>query len=82
MNITLDSLIRHTNVLMIQINNNVLLNSADVINQLRDVELSYYSVNNGGVQTTIIFNNLYASQTEAQFQMFTTLFITIILVVS
>ena len=79
---TLDNVKANTDVLSVLINNNYLVNNADRINQLRNVELAYYSVSYDSVSTMMIFDNLAVSQAEARFSMYTTLFITIILVVS
>ena len=57
------------------------MNDEDRIDQLRRVELAYYSSSYDGVSTFMIFDNLLVSQAQARFSMYTTLFITFILVV-
>jgi hypothetical protein len=80
--LTLDSVETNTPALSVQINGNYLLNYQDRINELRKVEMAYYSSEYDNVQTSMIFDNLSRSQAEARFSMYTTLFITFLLVVS
>ena len=80
--LTLDNVEANTPVLSIQINGNYLLNYQERIDELRKVEMAYYSSEYQNVQTSMIFDNLVKSQEEARFSMYTTLFITFLLVVS
>ena len=80
--LTLDNIVANTKVLSVQINDVSYISDAYRISELRPVERALYRASSNGVHTTVIFDNLLVSQAEARFSMYTTLFVTFLLVVS
>jgi hypothetical protein len=80
--LTLDNIVANTKVLSVQINDVSYISDAYRISELRPVERALYRASSDGVHTTVIFDNLSVSQAEARFSMYTTLFVTFLLVVS
>ena len=80
--LTLDNIVENTKVLSVQINDKSYISNPYRINELRPVEQAYYTTSSDGVRTTVIYDNLSVSQAEARFSMYTTLFVTFLLVVS
>ena len=80
--LTLDNIVANTKVLSVQINDVSYISDAYRISELRPVERALYRASSNGVHTTVIFDNLSVSQAEARFSMYTTLFVTFLLVVS
>ena len=80
--LTLDNIMANTRVISVQINDRSYISEPDRINELRPVEQAYYTTSSDGVRTTVIYDNLSVSQAEARFSMYTTLFVTFLLVVS
>ena len=80
--LTLDNIVANTKVLSVQINDVSYISDVYRISELRPVEKALYRASSNGVHTTVIFDNLSVSQAEARFSMYTTLFVTFLLVVS
>jgi hypothetical protein len=76
-----NNMIENTPLISIVINNVAILLDQDKLTSLRYVEKAYYSVSNRNITTEMIFDNLTKSQGEARFSMYTTLFVTFLLVV-
>ena len=80
--LTLDNIVANTKVLSVQINERSYVSNPYRISELRSVEQAYYTTSSDGVRTTVIYDNLSENQAEARFSMYTTLFVTFLLVVS
>jgi hypothetical protein len=81
LSLTLNHMIANTPLISIIINNVDILQDQEKLSSLRHLEKAYYKVSNRNVTTEMIFDNLIKSQGEAKFSMYTTLFVTFLLVV-
>jgi hypothetical protein len=81
LSLTLNHMIANTPLISIIINNVDILQDQEKLSSLRHLEKAFYRVSNRNVTTEMIFDNLIKSQGEARFSMYTTLFVTFLLVV-